>query len=272
MSAPVEAGRRTASGFAVMTLVRHAAVVGLAGVGTGILVGGLGGRVAMRISAIVAPDYVAGALTEGGNRVGDITIGGTLALVIFVGIFGGALGAVAYVIVEPWLAVAGRWRDAAFAVIITAVAAPGTLTADNSDFFILRHQEINVAMFFGLFVAFGLLLPRAVRLADRKLPLIDPGRPVASGVGYLAVALVGLQFVVAFFAQFFVDGTTDGPPNVPVGLVLGALAAVTIAVHGRRLQSRTTDWLIRVGSGLLIIAVALGSVRTGQSVIEILEL
>lgn len=256
----------------VMHLVRHVAVVGLAGIGTGVLVGGLGGRVAMRISAIVAPDYVTGAFTEGGNRVGDITIGGTLALVIFVGILGGALGAVVYLIVEPWLSRAGRWRDAAFVIVVIAVGAPGTLTADNSDFFILRHQEINVAMFLGLFVVFGLLLPRAVGALDRRLPLVDGARPLASGWGYLAMALVGLQFVPAFFAQFFVDGTNDGSPNVPLGLVLGAVAAVTAAVHVRRLRGTSPDGLLRIGFGLLLAAVALGGLRTVQSVIEILEL
>ena len=271
MSVPTGTELRPAR-LRVMHLVRHVAVVGLAGIGTGVLVGGLGGRVAMRISAIAAPDYVTGAFTEGGNRVGDITIGGTLALVIFVGILGGALGAVVYLIVEPWLARAGRWHDVAFTLIVIAVGAPGTLAAENSDFFILRHQEINVAMVLGLFVGFGLLLPRAVRALDHRLPLVDAARPLASGWGYLAIALFGLQFVPAFFAQFFIDGTNDGPPNVPLGILMAASAAVTTAVHIRRLRGTPPDGLIRIGFGLVLGAVALGGLRTVQSVIEILEL
>ncbi len=89
---------------AILALVRHVAVAGIAGVVTGVIIGGVGGRIVMRVSAIAAPDRVTGIRTENGFPIGDITLGGTLELVIFVGIFSGIVGAICYVITEPWLA------------------------------------------------------------------------------------------------------------------------------------------------------------------------
>ena len=76
----------------VALLVRHIALVGLAGVVVGVVVGG--GRLVMGILAAVAPDRVTGRITENGNRVGELTMGGTIELLVFVGVFAGAVGAV----------------------------------------------------------------------------------------------------------------------------------------------------------------------------------
>ena len=95
-------------------LIRHVGIIGIAGVSLGLLVGGIGGRIVMRIAAIVAPDNVQGALTENENIIGDITVGGTIELLIFVGILGGGVGAVAYVISDRWLRWTGILKPIAF--------------------------------------------------------------------------------------------------------------------------------------------------------------
>jgi len=74
---------------------------GMSGVVAGIVVGGLGGRLVMRVAAILHPDAV-GALTENGNRIGDITLGGTLSLVLF-GLISCAMAGAVWVIVSPWI-------------------------------------------------------------------------------------------------------------------------------------------------------------------------
>ena len=63
-------------------MLRDIARGGISGAIVGVVVGGLGGRLMMRLAAILHPDAV-GALTENGNRIGDITMGGTLFLVLF---------------------------------------------------------------------------------------------------------------------------------------------------------------------------------------------
>ena len=62
-------------GDAMASRLRETAII-VAGSGiAGVLVGGLGSRVVMRISALAAPE-VRGMVTENGNVVGEITLGG----------------------------------------------------------------------------------------------------------------------------------------------------------------------------------------------------
>jgi len=63
----------------------------LGGMAAGILVGGVGGRLIMRILAILNEEK-AGVMTGNGNLSGDIGVGGTLTVVVFVGIVGGLVG------------------------------------------------------------------------------------------------------------------------------------------------------------------------------------
>jgi hypothetical protein len=62
------------------TLIRSTAISGISGALTGFLVGGVGGRIVMRISALVAGDSARGAITDNGDRVGEFTIEGTIEL------------------------------------------------------------------------------------------------------------------------------------------------------------------------------------------------
>ena len=80
----------------VAWLVHHIAVVGVAGLLTGLLVAGGGGRLLMRIAAIAGHDDATGHLTDSGFRVGETTLGGTLELVLFIGLFAGGIGAILY--------------------------------------------------------------------------------------------------------------------------------------------------------------------------------
>jgi hypothetical protein len=59
------------------------------GAGVGATVGGIGGRVAMRVLAVTSDDSPRGALTDDEEQVGEITLDGTFGLVIFIAIFVG---------------------------------------------------------------------------------------------------------------------------------------------------------------------------------------
>ena len=257
----------------VMEVARHAAIVGIAGVITGVLVGGVGGRVLMRIAAVAAPDRVIGATTENGNRIGDITVGGTLAIVVFVGVLLGLVGAIAYLVAEPWLAWTGRWRGVAFGVFLLAIGGAGTLTSDNFDFFLVGNQELVVAMFVALFLGFGMLLVPVVARLEQRLPPINQERPLAGGWGYLALAGFGLQFVLLFFVQFFVDDAASGEAPVLTGIMVVGLTAAT-ALHLTRPNGR--DRVIRAlqfsGYGFLAAAFLVGGTRVVDDIRTILSL
>lgn len=258
-------------------IARHSTIVGLAGVVTGFIVGGVGGRILMRIAALAADDRVMGATTENGNRVGEITLGGTLGLLIFVGIGSGLIGAIAFLISEPWLLRAGKWHGFAFGGFLLAIGSRAGLNADNFDFFIVGNQELNVAMFLALFLAFGLLMPLIIGRLERRLPAINPTRPGAAGFGYIALAAFGLQFVLLFFIQFFVDDALGGEAPTAVGiLLLGlAVAAATLLVGGIRapgLSDRVAGATSVAGYAFMAGAVLVGGIQGLDNIRRILSL
>src|SRR5689334_4060691 len=75
---------------------------GVAALVAGVLVAGVGGRLVMRLAALLVPE-AAGRFTENGNRIGDITLGGTFALILFIGLFVGVVGGTVWVTMRPWL-------------------------------------------------------------------------------------------------------------------------------------------------------------------------
>lgn len=119
-------------------VLRDIARGGISGAIVRIAVGGLGGRVVMRIVAILHPDAV-GALTENGNRIGDISVGGTLFLVLF-GLISCALAGALWVIVRPWIQGHTGARALLTAVIAITIGTPLLIIGRNPDFVILDHD------------------------------------------------------------------------------------------------------------------------------------
>ena len=139
-------------------LARHLGLAALSGVVAGILVGGVLGRIAMRISGFAAGPALAGVSTANGERVGEITFGGSLAVLIFVGLPFGVVGGILYAIVEPWLRRARPWHGLAYGAGL--LLATGSLVLDPSNFDFTRFgpPSLNVAMFAALFVIFGVAI------------------------------------------------------------------------------------------------------------------
>jgi hypothetical protein len=119
-------------------VLRDIARGGLSGALAGIAVGGLGGRLVMRVVALLHPDAF-GALTENGNRIGDITLGGTLALVLF-GLIACAMAGAVWVIVSPWIPGRAFVRALLAAGIAVAIGTPVLIIGGNPDFVILAHD------------------------------------------------------------------------------------------------------------------------------------
>src|SRR2546422_11229025 len=94
----------------VPELVREVAAGSLSGIVVGIIVGGLGSRLVMRLAAIAGGSGVQGITTSNGNRVGEITGGGTIALILFGGVVAGLFGGLLYASPRPWLPRVGPRR------------------------------------------------------------------------------------------------------------------------------------------------------------------
>jgi hypothetical protein len=250
----------------IPALVREIAAGSLSGIVVGIVVGGLGSRLVMRLSAIAAGSGVQGMTTANGNRVGEITVGGTMALIIFAGGFAGIFGGLLYASVRPWLAPFARWRGLVFGLGLLGLAGSLILDAANSDFIVLRPPLLNVAMFAALFLIFGIAI---APMFDRTLRALAKGSLVWGALAFLgtvvAALFVGLGFVSGFSALVSSPTTFDLISLLMLGLIVAGLAA-------RALGDRLASPPRRLASyGLLTGVLLVGAAYTYGSVVRILS-
>jgi hypothetical protein len=247
---------------------RYVAVAGIAGVLTGLLVGGLGSRVLMRIAGAAGRGLAQGLRTEAGFRVGEVTLGGSIAVFVFIGILFGILGGVLYVVVRPWLEWAGRWRGVAFGVVLFAIgsASSDLMNPDNRDFFLLDRDVLNVSLIVALFLAFGVTMEALHRRLESRMRSGEDQTAIYTGLGALG-AVIGIPLLI--FTMFSEDGCRCDPsPWIAWFTVLTAIGTIGWWMAGRdrrwMLPSRMVGW-----TGLLG-ATGFGLVRAISDAAEII--
>ena len=253
------------------SLIRSTAVSGMAGALAGVLVGGVGGRIVMRISSLMDKG-ARGAITDNGNRVGEFTTEGTVELFVLALGFG-VLGGVVWIASEPWLMNAGRHVGLSFGLILFAIAGTETLVADNRDFGILDPAWFNVLMFTLLFFTYGSLFPVVRRLCDRVLP----GRTVTTSsqtVIYGSVLALGVPFVILTFVALLTSDAcvgSCGPSPLLAGIAFSVMAAATVTLKWKQLHDASDSrHLQRIGSLSLAAAVLFGLSVTIPEILDIL--
>lgn len=230
--------------------LRETAIVVVASGIAGALVGGIGSRLAMRLAALAAPK-VRGSLTENGNVVGEITLEGTIGLMIFAGLASAIFGVGAYVVARPWLPRRTVARGLVFGGFLLALMGTTVVDPGNPDFVILGDRLLNVAMFSGLFVAFGVVASGAVAFLEARVPpaaTLSPRMWAVTAACALPL-LPGLAGVALGFA-----------PELGVPLV-GAWVAMGLATASDRRERHGLAQLIRAGAtaGMLVIVGLAGS-------------
>jgi hypothetical protein len=205
LRAPARGGLRGFVEWAAPSLAKGM----LPGLIAGVVVGGIGSRVIMRIMALTSVPAVRGVKTDFGATVGQITLGGTLFLLILGGIVGIA-GGIAYLAVRKLLP-GPRWAEGlVFGVLMLALVGRFLVVPDNPDFLILSPAGLAVALFSALPILYGLFFVPLQRLFEPRIEAI--GRPwllvipvliglapliLAGGVGALAVAGALLVWTLA---------------------------------------------------------------------------
>ena len=168
----------------------------LAGAAAGFLVGGIGGRLVMRILA-VAEEGNRGITTDAGFVSGSFSLSGTIELVGFVTVFTGFAGGVLYVIVRRWLPSRMRWRIPAWGLLLLLFSR-GFPIEDSFDFRVFGPAGLAVALF-GVFpfLYAAAQVPLAERL-DRYVPAFFSTRPVtALGLAGIAAVAISGAFTLA---------------------------------------------------------------------------
>lgn len=231
--------------------LRDIARGGLAGLLTGILVAGIGGRIVMRAAALLVPE-AAGQFTENGNRIGEITLSGTMGLVLAGGLFFGLFGAVVWVVVSPWIPGGTRTRAVLAMPIAIGLTGIALVQARNPDFQVLRHDSTTVGLLLALVALAGLTIAAFDAWLDRRLPGAGAsGR--ADGV-YLALTVAGSGLIFPIVLAGYLG------EERPLGLALVGVGIATMIHWTFRYRRRRTPptWLVIAGRGSLLVAFLLG--------------
>ena len=191
-----QAGRLGPAAAPTRALLRSARALGaclLAGAVAGLLVGGIGGRVVMRILA-VAEEGNRGVTTDAGFVAGTFSVHGTIELVGFVTLFTGFAGGVLYALVRRWLPEQMRWRIPAWGGLLF-LCSRGFPLDDSFDFKVFGPAGLAVALF-GLFpfLYAAVQVPLAERL-DSYVPALFRTRAVTA-LGLAAIAALAISGAV----------------------------------------------------------------------------
>lgn len=227
-----------------------ATVLSVTAFASGILIAGAGGRIAMRVLALTSPNAV-GRITEAQATVGNITVGGTVALFIFGGLFAGYLSAGLYLLIHRWLP-RGRLGGAAFGLLLLIVfgAVLDPLRAGNIDFAIVGPGWLSVLLFSALSILHGMLIAAVAGWYGSRLPAYS---------SHNRRAYWPLLASVVFPAG---------------GLLLGA-GAVVVMVGARIMPSGSQWWASRpvlwFGRGVLALSVVLSLPIFTDSLVHIAQ-
>jgi MFS family permease len=216
----------------------------------GLLVLGLGSRLMMRVLAATSSANAQGRLTDAEEVVGEVTLEGTIGLLVFVGLFGGVLGVVLYSLLRRWLpdrSVTAGLVTGGIGAGLLAVPS-GLLDPDNGDFEIL--EPLWLAVLFGVLLIVTFALLGAV-LMDRLAPAWPrPARTVTGMAGLLPLVLTLLV------------------PPIAVGAAL-AVAIGTVRSRTDRTLA-TGEQTSRLLPGLIVLAAVVGGAWTLASATQIL--
>ncbi|MDQ2951126.1 MAG: hypothetical protein M3R54_02560 [Chloroflexota bacterium] len=233
---------------------RHVGAASLAGIVAGMLVAGVLGRIAMRVAGFLSRPELIGVETSNGNRVGEITLAGTIVIAVFAGISAGLLGGALYASAEPWLRRL-RWRGVVFGVALLGGIGFTVIEPANFDFRRFGSAGLNVLLFAALFVAYGVLV---AWLFERIRDAIAKDGAIGTVVE-IAAWLAALLSVVLVAGAFVSIGGIDDP----LLLVLAAVVLVVPAIVRWRALPRVIAYLAFAAPFVV------GAVRTLAGMFEI---
>jgi hypothetical protein len=219
---------------------------------SGFLVLGLGGRLMMRLLAVTSGSSAQGLITDADEIVGEVTVGGTIGFVLFIGGFGGLVSLGIYVILRRWFPPRSLYAGLVAAGIGGGLFArlSGLVDPDNFDFVILSPTWFAVLFALALIVIYGLVF---ATLVDRWAVTWPRPSPSLKGIAAL-LPLVMILPLAGFAAIVFLAIAS----SVFVGPKLRESALLA-----------TTD---TVGLGVVVVLGLVGAAWTLVGAFEVLTL
>ena len=242
-------------------LIRRIFRSGLSAFIAGAIVAGGGGRLAMRATSLI--DRSAhGRRTEAGFRVGEVTLGGTLELVVFIGLFGGLAVLAIWTVVERWLPASPVARAGTASIAAVGIGGRIAIDGGNFDFSILDPGWAMALIFVALTATLGPMIVATEVLIDRYLSRGDHWARMWPGV----VTLGAFPALIVFATLLDPDCSCLNRPIVAGGALL-ALAAFTVTTWVREFKgSELSSIWNRAGTVFLWVAVATGLIHLGREI------
>lgn len=242
---------RGEGGQPIARAFRRLAIVEVSGIVAGLLVGGLGSRLMMRIMAATSPVAAQGRQTEAGEIVGRVTSDGTGGLIIFVGLGMGLFGAVLYLVLARFLPKPAWAAGGVLGLFVLGIfARRDPLSPHNRDFEILSPVLLAVAIIVLLFLLYGTTVVALAARLERFYPRFDT-KSVRT-----ALAVAPLILLV--------------PPPFTLALVGAGLVGALHAQFPKLASFRFSEETRRIGFALIVVATVLGNVWLGFGLAEIL--
>ena len=151
---------------ALEPFVRRVSATVLIGALTGAVIGGLGGRAAMRILFLTTGDSVKGVISDDGFEMGRFTLADTLSLVI-VATVGGVFGAFLYFAAQQFLASFGARAIPMAAAFFGVFGGALIVKPEGVDFVLLEPVALAIALFVFLPAVYGAVVSW---LVNRAMP------------------------------------------------------------------------------------------------------
>ena len=213
---------------------------------SGLLIGGVGGRVAMFVLRLTSDPALRGAKTDDGFTIGVFSSETLFLLGVTAGL--GILGGLFYLIVRGWIP--DRWRVVVMTVYVGLGGGAGLVSPDGIDFKALSPLSLAVAMFVAIAVAYGAAMPWLAELLLREGSVMRR-RPWAWIVGLLPLALANVVGVLVLVLALLV-------------LLVRRSSPITIAAW----RSPIATW---IGRTMLFVTAVMSGAKLVRDSIEILS-
>ena len=229
----------------VRNVLDELALLALAGISTGVVVAGIGSRLAMLALRLTSHSRVIGIQSDDDFTIGRFTFFGTYNLLVLGAGFG-VIGAALYQWVRPWL-IGPRWfRYLTVGLACGAVVGSMLIHADGIDFRALTPTWFAVALFIAVPFLFGLAIAWTVDLLDRDGSLARTGRarwiaaPILAVLFPITLVLLAIALLVLCIWVPARDAWHAGGTPVPRSLTW-LVRAVWLAIAGFGLIALVDD-------------------------------
>ena len=250
-----------ASGLDLLT--RYAGIITAGLIGG--FIAGIGSRLFMRLAGFLTVGENRFRLTENEERVGEITLGGTMSL----GLFGAGAGIVViliYFAIRNRLPFEGWRRSSVFAVLLLLVFGYVIMDPSNPDYQLFGPTWLNVSTFSSLYLLMGFCCAQTYELST------GPGSRLRGAKTKLALQ-IPLFLISAAICAFGILVTLISLFVGAPGLIVVAAAGLAWLVNRYLLQGRvSSSWMPAAVRpwGVLVVPGILGFILTARGLAEIL--